>query len=145
VLVGANLSDKVIDDPAEIVCGIVSPLKLKPVACTESADMITEARPVFCMITDIVRLEPMATDPKLAEDGLNDSASWPCAVPAKNASAKAAKHTYTRRLRPAGQCKWLTELVPGETAEERFCSECKRVPCDCISQSGYGLPPTGIY
>jgi hypothetical protein len=86
VLVGANFADSVMYPPAEIVCGTVKPLKLNPVACTDSAEMATGAPPVFFTVNVIVLLEPTVTDPKLPGDGLNDSVpcdSSPCACVAR--------------------------------------------------------------
>lgn len=72
-LVGANLSDTTVEPPAEIVCGRLNPLKLNPVACTESPEMVTDDEPEFFIVTEIVRLDPTASDPKFPGVGLNES------------------------------------------------------------------------
>ena len=54
VLVGANLTDKTTDVPAEIVRGTVNPLKLKPVACIDSPEIVTATLPVFFIVTESV-------------------------------------------------------------------------------------------
>jgi hypothetical protein len=76
VLVGANFTDSVTYAPAEILYGTTNPLTLNPVACTDSAEIVTGATPVFFAVTVIVLLEPTVTDTKLPGDGLNDSV--PC-------------------------------------------------------------------
>jgi hypothetical protein len=70
--VGANFTDRMTYAPAEIWYGTSNPLTLNPVACTDSAEIITGATPVFFTVTVIVLLEPTVTDPKLPGDGLND-------------------------------------------------------------------------
>ena len=69
---GANFTDSVTYAPAEILYGTTNPLTLNPVACTDSAEIITGATPVFFTVTVIVLLEPTVTDPKLPGDGPND-------------------------------------------------------------------------
>ena len=54
VLVGANLTDKTIDVPPEIVRGTVNPLKLKPVACIDFPEIVTATLPVFFIVTESV-------------------------------------------------------------------------------------------
>ena len=73
---GANFTDSVTYAPAEILYGTTNPLTLNPVACTDSAEIVTGATPVFVTVTVIVLLEPTVTAPKLPGDGLNDSV--PC-------------------------------------------------------------------
>jgi hypothetical protein len=68
------LIDSTTDAPAEIVLGMVTPLTLKHSgACTDCEDMLTELVPVFFTVTEIVLLDPTATEPKLADVGLNDN------------------------------------------------------------------------
>ena len=90
---GANFTDSVMESPAAMCCGIVNPALLKPVACTDSAEMFTGAEPVFFTVSVMVLLEPTFTDPKLPGDGLNDSVPLarsvcPCAAPAVKITVK---------------------------------------------------------
>ncbi len=92
VLVGANFTEIGMKPPTEMVCGIVNPLTLNPVARTVSAEITTGAAPLFWMVKEIVLLDPTATDPKFADDGPNasvpcDSTPCPCALPAKKPNA----------------------------------------------------------
>ena len=102
-MVGANFTDTVIDPPVAIVLGIVSPLTLYPVACTDSAEIVAGADPLFVIFTEIVWLVPTSTDPKLPDDGLNDSvplSSSPCAcVVLAETTAASMIHTAYRRVR----------------------------------------------
>jgi hypothetical protein len=99
VPVGANFTDSVIDAPAESLDGTANPLTLNPVACTDSAEIITGALPVFVTVKVIVLLEPTLTEPKLPGDGLNDSAPFssspcPCAAPGEKIAAINNKQMY---------------------------------------------------
>ena len=74
VLVGANLTAKLIEPPPEIVKGAVNPLILNPAAFTVAFDMVTAPREEFLKVTGIVWLDPTATEPKFPGDGLNANA-----------------------------------------------------------------------
>lgn len=109
MLVGANLTDKTIDVPPEIVRGTVKPLKLKPVAWIDSPEIFTAALPVFFIVTESVWLVPVVTDPKFAGDGLNDSVlgattPWPFAA-TERASIRTAKNAWTTYRQ--GVCRGL--------------------------------------
>jgi hypothetical protein len=109
VLDGANFTEIGMKPPTEMVCGIVNPLTLNPVACTASAEITTGAAPLFWMVKEIVLLDPTATDPKLADDGPNISLPWdsrpcPCALPAKKANANSIEQPYATYLRRSRRC-----------------------------------------
>jgi hypothetical protein len=127
VLVGANLTDTTVEPPAEIVCGTVNPLTLNPVACTESPEMVTDDEPEFFIVTEIVRLEPTVTDPKLPGDGLKASV-WASAATVEKPNARKIRHAYAKYRRHGCRCWEWRELVPGETAKKRFCNDDARSP-----------------
>jgi hypothetical protein len=121
--VGANFTASVMELPAVIVCGPVNPGLLKPVACTDSAEMFTGAEPVFFTVSVMVLLEPTFTDPKLPGDGLNDSvpltsSPCPCAAPAEKITVKNIKEMYEKYRQLRCQKLGFTESVSGKTAEK---------------------------
>jgi hypothetical protein len=135
--------DSTTEAPAPIVVGMVTPLTLKiSGACTDCDETLTDEVPVFLTVTEIVLLDPTATDPKLAEVGLNvrvpeAAAIWPGALP-ENATASNIMNTYTNSRRRMGHTSGWIEMVSGKTAEYRFWSCKARGPYNCMSLTGYG-------
>jgi len=124
VLVGANFTESVMYPPAEIVCGTVNPLTLNPVACTDSAEIVAAAAPVFFMVNVMVLPEPTLTDPKLPGDGLNDnvpcvSSPRPSVAPGEKKTTTNSKQRCTKyRLRRCQRPVCL-ELVSGKTVKKQ--------------------------
>ena len=101
MLVGAKFTDTVTDLPAASVYGFVRPLTLYPAACTDFAEIVMAADPVFVTMRVCDRFAPTNTDPKFADVELNDNVA--CAALAERADISAKRHANTKCLRRSRQ------------------------------------------
>lgn len=80
--VGANFTVNEVLEFALMVCGALSPLMLKPVPVTLTAEMVTLAVPEFVSVTEVDALAPVKMLSKVMFAG--SAESWACVpVPLK--------------------------------------------------------------
>src|SRR5450631_624089 len=80
--VGANWAVKDAVFPAPSVIGVASPLILKPVPDAEACVIVRLAPPLLVSVTVWLPVLPVATEPKVTDEGLAPSCPW-VPMPAK--------------------------------------------------------------
>ena len=143
MLLGTKFADMVTVAPAESDFGREIPLAQKPAPCTDPELMVSADVPGFLIVTAMLLLMPMPTEPKLTEVGLKERvgpARATCGRRPETMAQRSATSQNNLEIRPSNELLALrgAEVVSGETVENRFRPTETRDPNKCMPFSAYG-------